>query len=86
MCVLCWPQVMRSELAEEPACLFVVGSYHIGKERAYLGAAQALGCKVRLSGSQPDIAARQGMAVAMLLLRQASLLSVRPHVSSLVVR
>jgi hypothetical protein len=38
---------MHAELAEEAACLFVVGSYHIGKERAYLGAAQALGCKVR---------------------------------------
>jgi DNA cross-link repair 1A protein len=45
--VCCWLQVMRAELAEEAACLFVVGSYHIGKERAYLGAAQALGCKVR---------------------------------------
>jgi DNA cross-link repair 1A protein len=45
--VLPWLQVMRAELAEEASCLFVVGSYHIGKERAYLGAAQALGCKVR---------------------------------------
>lgn len=28
------------------ATLFVVGSYHIGKERAYLGAAAALGWRV----------------------------------------
>jgi hypothetical protein len=39
-------QMMRELLVEEPATLFVVGSYHIGKERAYLGAAQALGMQV----------------------------------------
>lgn len=38
---------MRQCLADEPATLFVVGSYHIGKERAYLGAAQQLGLRVR---------------------------------------
>jgi hypothetical protein len=39
-------QVMRQELAAQPRTLLVVGSYHIGKERAYMGAAQALGLKV----------------------------------------
>jgi hypothetical protein len=29
--------------------LFVVGSYHVGKERAYLGAAHALGWRVHCS-------------------------------------
>lgn len=43
---LLWSQVMQRTLEEEPASLFVVGSYHIGKERAYLGAAEALGLKV----------------------------------------
>ena len=37
---------MRKELAARPRTLFVVGSYRIGKERAYLGAARALGWRV----------------------------------------
>lgn len=37
---------MRREAAADPATLFVVGSYHIGKERAYLGAAHQLGWRV----------------------------------------
>ena len=39
--------MMREALCEEPATLLVVSSYHIGKERAYLGAAAALGLQVR---------------------------------------
>lgn len=39
-------QFIAAEAAAEPATLFVVGSYHIGKERAYLGAAAALGWRV----------------------------------------
>ena len=34
---------IRKELAARPRTLFVVGSYRIGKERAYLGAARAMG-------------------------------------------
>lgn len=34
--------VMRKSVKEEPRTLFVVGAYHIGKERAFLGAAKAL--------------------------------------------
>ena len=37
---------MRQALAEEPDTLFVVAAYHIGKEKVFLGAAKALGCKV----------------------------------------
>jgi DNA cross-link repair 1A protein len=37
---------MREALHDEPDTLMVVSSYHIGKERAYLGAAAALGLKV----------------------------------------
>jgi hypothetical protein len=37
---------MARELAARPRTLFVVGSYRIGKERAYLGAARALRWKV----------------------------------------
>ncbi len=40
---------MLEALAQEPATLFVVASYHIGKERAYFGAAALVpGCKVGL--------------------------------------
>lgn len=38
--------IMRSTHRQRPSTLFLVGSYHIGKERAYLGAAAALGWKV----------------------------------------
>ncbi|KAK9832766.1 hypothetical protein WJX84_012067 [Apatococcus fuscideae] len=34
--------VMQKSYKEEPRTLFVVGAYHIGKERAFLGAAKAL--------------------------------------------
>lgn len=47
-------QVMQQTLQEEPASLFVVGSYHIGKERAYLGAAEALGLKVSNTSAAPQ--------------------------------
>ena len=39
-------EVMRAARRKNPRTLFVVGSYHIGKERAYLGAAAELGWKV----------------------------------------
>lgn len=39
---------MREALQNEPDTLMVVSSYHIGKERAYLGAAAALGLKVSI--------------------------------------
>jgi hypothetical protein len=44
--LLVGPQLMRAALQDEPDTLMVVSSYHIGKERAYLGAAAALGLKV----------------------------------------
>jgi len=37
---------MREALALEPRTLFLMAAYHIGKEKAFLGAAQQLGCKV----------------------------------------
>lgn len=52
---VCWVQdnaiaslvkVMREAHAVERRTLFVVGSYHIGKERAFFGAARALGFKI----------------------------------------
>lgn len=39
-------KVMQDARTEEPRTLFVVGSYHIGKERAFFGAARALGYKI----------------------------------------
>ena len=38
--------LMRELAVEEPKTVFVVGAYHIGKERAYLGPARALGYRV----------------------------------------
>lgn len=37
---------MREAHAAERKTLFVVGSYHIGKERAFFGAAKAMGFKI----------------------------------------
>lgn len=39
-------KVMREAHAAERKTLFVVGSYHIGKERAFFGAARAVGFKI----------------------------------------
>ncbi len=39
-------ELMRQHVEAEPATLFVVGSYHIGKERAYIGPARALGWRI----------------------------------------
>ncbi|KAL0030110.1 hypothetical protein WJX79_008252 [Trebouxia sp. C0005] len=39
-------KVMREAHAAERKTLFVVGSYHIGKERAFFGAAKAMGFKI----------------------------------------
>ncbi|DBA94095.1 TPA: DNA cross-link repair 1A protein [Trebouxia sp. C0004] len=39
-------KVMREAHAAERKTLFVVGSYHIGKERAFFGAARAMGFKI----------------------------------------
>lgn len=40
------------------ATLFVVGSYHIGKERAYLGAAAALGWRVHCTPAKHRVGGR----------------------------
>ncbi|GFR43606.1 hypothetical protein Agub_g4703, partial [Astrephomene gubernaculifera] len=39
-------QAMRDALLEEPRTVFLLAAYHIGKERAFLEAAQELGAKV----------------------------------------
>ncbi len=49
-------QAMRAELASEPHTLFVVAAYHIGKERAFLGAAEQLGVKVGAGMGRESIA------------------------------
>ena len=43
---------MRQESKVHPDTLFIVGSYRIGKERAYLGAAKALGWKVHVNADK----------------------------------
>ena len=64
---------MAKELAARPRTLFVVGSYRIGKERAYLGAARAMRWKVfctpdkRKARAARASAARAGSMLAGLL-------------------
>ncbi len=43
---------MRKERKAHPHTLFIVGSYRIGKERAYLGASKALGWKVYVNADK----------------------------------
>ena len=45
-------KVMKQEEKAHPQTLFIVGSYRIGKERAYLGAAKALGWKVHVNADK----------------------------------
>ena len=52
---------MREAYAEERKTLFVVGSYHIGKERAFLGAAKALDFKIWCHQAKKKV---QGTALA----------------------
>lgn len=43
---------MKQEAKARPGTLFIMGSYRIGKERAYLGAAKALGWKVHVNADK----------------------------------
>ena len=52
---------MRTELAARARTLFVVGSYRIGKERAYLGAARALGWRVFCDADKRKVCAVPGV-------------------------
>ena len=49
-------KVMREAHAEERNTLFVVGSYHIGKERAFFGAARALSFKIWCHAAKKQVA------------------------------
>eukprot|EP00878_Enallax_costatus_P007518 GHUV01007874.1.p1 GENE.GHUV01007874.1~~GHUV01007874.1.p1 ORF type:complete len:518 (+),score=175.46 GHUV01007874.1:1203-2756(+) len=76
-------QVMQRTLHEEPATLFVVGSYHIGKERAYLGAAQALGIKVYAAAAKRHLLHLLDMPAEQLKLLTADASSAGIHVGQL---
>ena len=81
---------MKEAYAAEPSTLFVIGSYHIGKERAFFSAAQALGfriwcdpgkkkvgsCPLPQKAQLPHAAACMTEAVCQVFL-QASLLGPR---------
>jgi len=45
-------ELMTKHRAQEPRTLFVMGSYRIGKERAYLGAAKALGYRCHVNADK----------------------------------
>lgn len=61
---------MSEALHEEPDTLMVVSSYHIGKERAYLGAAAALGLKVRHAHPYPQQGSATAAAAAAMMCGQ----------------
>ena len=45
-------ELMSKHAAQEPQTLFIMGSYRIGKERAYLGAAKALGFRCHVNADK----------------------------------
>lgn len=63
-------RVMRQHHQAQPATLFVVGSYRIGKERAYLGAAKALGWKVHVNADKLRVISHDVAVTYVLLLEQ----------------
>ena len=50
-------ELMSKHAAQEPRTLFVMGSYRIGKERAYLGAAKALGYRCHVNADKLRVSA-----------------------------
>ena len=64
-------ELMSKHAAQEPRTLFVMGSYRIGKERAYLGAAKALGYRCHVNADKLRVSA------------PASLQALRGHMSRL---
>jgi DNA cross-link repair 1A protein len=50
--ISCIVKIMREQQQKHPQTLFIMGSYRIGKERAYLGAAKALGWKVHVNADK----------------------------------
>ena len=45
-------ELMTKHIVQEPQTLFVMGSYRIGKERAYLGAAKAMGFRCHVNADK----------------------------------
>lgn len=45
-------ELMAKHISQEPRTLFVMGSYRIGKERAYLGAAKAMGFRCHVNADK----------------------------------
>ena len=45
-------ELMTKHISQEPRTLFVMGSYRIGKERAYLGAAKAMGFRCHVNADK----------------------------------
>eukprot|EP00884_Botryococcus_braunii_P004419 jgi/Botrbrau1/13979/Bobra.117_2s0009.1 len=54
-------KVVREHVAKVPGALLVVGSYHIGKERAYLGLAAAFKWKVWVSPAKMRVLSLLGL-------------------------
>jgi DNA cross-link repair 1A protein len=74
---------MAAAAAAEPATLFVVGSYHIGKERAYLGAAAALGWRVHCTPTKHRLLRLLGLPAEWLALLTEQPEEAQIHVLSM---
>lgn len=68
-------RLMRTQAERHPATLFVMGSYRIGKERAYLGAAKALGWQVYVNADKLRV---NTLAAVLHLLYSPLHLAVQP--------
>ncbi|KAK9918001.1 hypothetical protein WJX75_000449 [Coccomyxa subellipsoidea] len=74
-------KVMRQESKAHPDTLFIVGSYRIGKERAYLGAAKALGWKVHVNADKLRVLRLLGLPENDMALLTRDAAAARIHVS-----
>ncbi|KAK9826872.1 hypothetical protein WJX81_002566 [Elliptochloris bilobata] len=71
---------MRKEVAARPRTLFVVGSYRIGKERAYLGAARAMGWRVFCNADKRKVLGLLDLPAADMALVTGDKKAARVHV------
>ncbi|CAL8471261.1 g10803 [Coccomyxa elongata] len=74
-------KVMRKERKAHLQTLFIVGSYRIGKERAYLGAAKALGWKVYVNADKLRVLRLLGLPEADMALLTKDAAAAQIHVS-----
>ena len=58
-------ELMTKHISQEPRTLFVMGSYRIGKERAYLGAAKAMGFRCHVNADKLRVSHNGRLSLAI---------------------